>query len=303
MFYRIRDKVKKAWFKSWCRAVLRTPPISGKGSSDELIILSAVGNRDLLMYLVAIKSFYHFFNRGRIVLLVQDDCPASNIEVLTHHVNPLRILRDSEIEVGRCPRGGTWERLVAIVNEVRDRYVIQLDSDTVTIGEIREVEECVRSNTSFMIGTWRMQELESVQQACKRVKDAKSAHVQMMAEKNFERLPAYETLKYARGQSSFAGFAKGSCTMQALEQFSQQMEKLVGYSKWREWGSESVTSNFLVANSPTASVLPHPKYATYMPPRAAYELSSLIHFEGTNRFKDGFYIDKARFMIDRISGS
>ena len=101
MLYRVKDKVKKAWFRSRCRDILRTPPISRDGRSDDVIILSGVGNRDVLMYLVAIKSFYHFFNRGRIVLLVQDDCPASNLEVLKHHVNPLRILRDSEVRIGQ----------------------------------------------------------------------------------------------------------------------------------------------------------------------------------------------------------
>ena len=189
------------------------------------------------------------------------------------------------------------------MHEVKDRYVIQLDSDTVTVDEIREVEEHVRSNTSFMIGTWRNQELEPIQKACERVRNVQGTHVQMMAEKNFDRLPGYETLKYARGQSSFAGFAKGSCSMQTLEQFSEQMETLVGHSKWREWGSESVSSNFLVANSPAGSILPFPKYATYKPPKAGYQQSSLIHFEGTNRFKDGYYIERARFMIDRIRGS
>lgn len=303
MLYRVKDKLKKAWFNSRCRDILRTPPISRDCGDDNVIILSGVGNRDVLMYLVAIKSFYHFFNRGRIVLLVQDDCPASNLEVLTHHVNPLRILRDSEVELGKCPRGGTWERLVAIVNEVKDRYVIQLDSDTVTVGEVREVEEHVRSNASFMIGTWPSQEIEPVQQAYERVRTVQGTHVQTMAEKNFQRLPGYETLRYARGQSSFAGFAKSSCGLHALEQFSQQMEKVVGYSKWREWGSESVSSNFLVANSPAGSILPYPKFATYIPPKAGYTQSSFIHFEGTNRFRDGFYIDRARFMIDRIRGS
>jgi hypothetical protein len=303
MFYRIKDRVKKAWFKTWCRNVLRTPPISPVGGGDDVLILSGVGNRDLLMYLVAIKSFYHFFNRGRVLLLVQDNCPESNLEVLMHHVNPLRIVRDSEVKLGRCPHGGTWERLVSIVREVKDRYVIQLDSDTVTFGEIPEVKECVSSNTSFMIGTWRNQELEGLQQASKRVRDVKSTHVQMLAEKSLDRLPGYEVLKYARGQSSFAGFAKASCTVEALEQFSEQMENIVGHSKWREWGSESVASNFMIANAPAATILPHPKYATYMPPSRKYGRSSLVHFEGTNRFKHGFYIEKARSMIDRINGS
>jgi len=301
MFYRIKDKVKKTWFNRCCGDVLRSPPICSPRDSDDVTILSAVGNRDLLMYLVAIKSFYYFFKRGRTLLLVPDNCPQENLALLEHHVNPLRILRDSEVDVGKCPRGGTWERLVAIAHEARDRYVIQLDSDTVTFDKIPEVESCVDANTSFMVGTWHEQGLESLQEASKRVRNANGTHVQMLAEKNFDRLPGAESLKYARGQSSFAGFRKGSNAFQELERFSEQMEQLLGYSKWREWGSESVSSNFLVANSPSASVLPHPKYATYWPPATKYERSSLIHFEGTNRFREGFYIRKARVMIDKLN--
>jgi hypothetical protein len=302
MFYRIKNKIKKTWFNSQCQRVLRTPPI--RPIDDNVVILSAVGNQDVLMYLIAIKSFYHFFKRGRIVLLVQDSCPSRNLDVLRHHVNPLRVLRDSEVELGNCPGDGAWgwERLITAVNEVKDHYVIQLDSDTVTLGEIPEVEESVTSNGSFMIGTWPNQDLEPLEHASKRVKSAESTHVQMMAEKGFDKLPGHETLRYARGQSSFAGFAKGSCSLQALQQFSEQMDKIVGHSKWGEWGSESVASNFLVANSPAASILPYPKYATYAPPQAKYERSSLIHFEGTNRFRHGFYVSKARQMIDAIGG-
>jgi hypothetical protein len=305
MLYSLRNKVKKGWFDARCAQVLRTGPI--EPNDDQVLILSAVGNQDVVMYLVAIKSFYSFFRRGRIVLLVPDSCTPGNIDTLKHHVNPLRILRDSDIDMTGCPNSGAWgwERLIAVLNEVsKGSYVIQLDSDTVTFGDVPEVRECVRSNTSFMIGTWSEQELESLQQASERVRDKKSDHVQMEAERNLYRLQDAGTLKYARGQSSFAGFASRSFTPQTLRKFSEQMENLVGQSKWGEWGSESVASNFVVANSPSATILPYPKYATYIPNRNRnYEQSSLIHFEGTNRFREGLYIEKARYMIDRIRRS
>ena len=34
-------------------------------------------------------------------------------------------------------------------------------------------------------------------------------------------------------------------------------------SRWTEWGTEQVTSNYVVANSPEAMVLPYPKYACF----------------------------------------
>ena len=118
-----------------------------------------------------------------------------------------------------------------------------------------------------------------------------------MAERGFDRLANRAELRYARGQSSFAGFAAGSISHESLERFSVEMEGIVGHAKWREWGSESVASNFMIANSPKAMMLPYPKFSTYHPGRANYEQSALLHFEGTNRFKNGLYIEKARRMI------
>ena len=301
MFYRIRNKIKKGWFDAWCAPVLRAPPI--KPVDDHVVILSAVGNQDILMYLVAIKSFYHFFKRGRIVVLIQDSCPRANLEVLSHHVNPTRILRDSDVDLGRCPGSGAWgwERLVAVVSEAERSYVIQLDSDTVTVADVPEVKECVNANRSFTIGTWSNQEIEPMRQSCDRVRNAEGSHVQLVAERNFDKLPGFETYRYARGQSSFTGFARGSCSLRALEQFSEQMEGIIGQPKWSEWGSESVASNFVIANSPDACVLPYPKYATYRPKgdtaATKYAHSSLIHFEGTYRFKHGIYVRSARRTI------
>ena len=298
MLYRFRNKFKKAWFNARCRHILETRPLPAADS--DVVVLSAVGNQDVLMYLVAIKSFYHFFGRGRAMLLVQDDCPAANLAILQKHVRPLHILRDSDVELGKCPRGGTWERLITIAREAQERYVIQLDSDTLTVAPIEDVNACVAANQSFMIGTWARQQIDSMEVARARAKDSDSNHVQMLAEQRFDRLPGYAWLKYARGQSSFAGFAKRSCSFDALEQFSEQMQEIVGHAKWREWGSESLASNFLVANAPDATILPHPKYSTYTPPETDGTSASLIHFEGTNRFKNELYVQRARRMIDTL---
>lgn len=299
MMYRIRNALTKAWFNSRCAGILKAPPI--RPSMSGALIVSAVGNKDVLMYLVALKSFYRYFGIGEVMLLVQDDCPAENIELLEQHARPLRIVRDSQVLRGQCPSGGTWERLVTIVRECENRFVIQLDSDTVTFNEIPEVLDCFNANRSFTIGTWADQEIEPMTAPCERAKRSSSTHVQILAEQSFERLPDVGTLRYVRGQSSFFGLAKGSCSFEQLEQFSTRMETLVGHAKWREWGSEVVGSNFLVANAPEARVLPFPKYASYYPQTARYEDSSLVHFEGTNRFRNGLYVRTARKMIDRVT--
>ena len=294
MLYSLRNKFKKAWFDARCRDILSAPPIRPKAG---LRILSAVGSQDIIMYLVAIKSFHRFLNHGEVILLLQNDCPDEALGILNEHVRPVAVFRDRDVELGRCPRGGTWERLSLIARSVGDGYVIQLDADTLTCGDLDEVLGCIRSNTSFMISTWKDQAIEPIDASCRRAKSVQSSHVQAMAERGFDRLANYRNLRYARGQSSFAGFAAGSISHESLEQFSVEMERIVGQAKWREWGSESVASNFMVANSPAATMLPYPRFATYHPGRANYDESALLHFEGTNRFKNGLYIEKARRMI------
>jgi hypothetical protein len=298
MFYKLKNKAKKAWFDICCREIHHSSPITF--DSDGVVIVSAVGNLDVTMYLVAIKSFFYNFKKGKVVLLVRNDCPEGNIAKLEYHLRPLRIIRDKDVGLGACRSGGTWERLALIAHEVKDNFVIQLDADTVTFNTIPEIIECVKNNCSFMIGEWPGQELEPMEQTSERVRLVKSNHVQILAERAMCSMPDYKSYSYARGQSSFAGFAKGAFSFEFLEAFSKAMEEAVGLPKWREWGSESVASNFVVANSPSASILPNPKYTSFYPGRHDYDLSSLVHFEGSNRFAGGVYVKKAKEMIRKV---
>jgi len=151
-----------------------------------------------------------------------------------------------------------------------------------------------------MIGTWREQEIEPIAAARTAALRSPSQHVQMLAEQNFDKLDGWEQLVYGRGQSSFAGFARGEETTERLRGFSTQMERVLGGVKWREWGSESVASNFVVSNTPGAVMLPFPEYSTYTPPRNDGSGARFIHFEGTRRFQGGAYIRAARTMIQRL---
>ncbi len=54
-----------------------------------------------------------------------------------------------------------------------------------------------------------------------------------------------------------------------------------------EWGSEQVMSNIVVANVPSAVVLPHPKYADCH--KMEPGVTQFIHFIGSCRFDGGNY--------------
>ena len=299
-------RINRAWFDIQCHGIFSTPPL--KIIKDNVAIVSMICHKDLTMYLIAVKSLYNYLKQAEIFILNDGTLTKSDINVLGHHLSHPQIIDVKDINVGKCPKGGTWERLLFIADKAKDYYMVQIDADTLTIGGIPEVISCIRDNRSFMIGTWKNQEIEPMESTCEDIKTEtnKSTHVQVIAEKSFYRLKDYKTLKYARGSSAFAGFAKGSFSREAVERFSLEMEELLGASKWSEWGSEQLTSNFIISNSSSSSVLPFPKYAAYSSSSGnSYDNSSFLHFIGTDRigtdrFKNGFYKEKAKGMIGKL---
>lgn len=255
------------------------------------------------MYLLAVKSFTRFVPTGAAFVVDDGSLTAADRELVAAHVPGVTFIPLAEHRSPACPRGGTWERLLSIAELVKRHYVVQLDSDTLAVAEMPEVAAHAAANRSFVIGTWDNQGLETMQE---RVATARTrphgagAHVQVVAEANFDRLRDYATMNYVRGCSGFSGFAKGAFTREFVEDISRQMSEAIG-SRWTEWGSEQVMSNIVVANSPDAAVLPHPKYADcrkMQPHRTAF-----IHFIGDCRFLRGVYAAHGREVIRVLAGA
>jgi hypothetical protein len=201
-----------------------------------------------------------------------------------------------------CPSGGTWERLLGIAELVKNHYVIQLDSDTLAISAIEEVAECIRNDTAFALGTWDRQNFETMgdraAEAKKIVAGQGDCHIQVLAEANLDKLSGYQSLRYVRGCSGFAGFPARSFSRERVEALSQEMYAALG-SKWNTWGSEQFASNVIVANSARAIVLPHPKYCACNRARAE---TAFIHFIGGCRFDGGTYARLAGCVIGELAG-
>ena len=212
----------------------------------------------------------------------------------------LNLLDLAEFRSSICPRGGCWERLLAISSLVKDSYVIQLDSDTLTVGRIEEVRNCVKQQTSFALGTWDRQGFESMAErveTAQRLNHGPDQHVQLVAEANFDKLTGFEALRYVRGCAGFGGFARQSFTQEFVEEISGQMQAALG-AKWNEWGSEQVMSNIVIANTSSAIVLPHPKYADCHKMRPV--TTEFIHFIGSCRFDEGKYAKLGAQVIAAI---
>lgn len=300
MFFRARRALGRAWFNFNCRALLRTAPVST--DDNELTIVSMLCHGEVIMYLLAVKSFCRQLGRQpRVVILNDGSLTKDDLDTLRAHVPDARIVAIPEVPPDRCPKRNCWERLLLISDLVKDSYVVQIDSDTLSLHDMEEVKASIAANRSFtLMGDRSHPEIESMLGACARSKENPSQMVQAVCERSFDQLPESATLRYVRGNAGFTGFAKGSIDREKIVWFSDMMRR-IAKEKWDEWGSEQVTSNLLIANVDGAYPLEFPKYLSYWAhPDVRYEDASFIHFIGPHRFSNGFYLKSAKGVIAKL---
>jgi hypothetical protein len=302
MIDRLLRKAREALHLRAARAVLATPPIVP--TADRVVIFSMIGTRVLLPYLVAVKSLHARLGIGRIAILDDGSLTTADKAVLAHHLaNPeIRSIRD--VDTGRCPHGGTWERLLTLLDLRADDYVIQLDSDTVTIGDVPEVLAAIEGNYGFTLlggpeseGVGILPLPDFAQWRYPNGAPPGASHIQTAIEARFAAYPDAARHKYVRGCSGFTGFARGGPLGRAeAERFSRACEALVGKERWKEWGTEQVTSSFLLANEPGTRPLPYARYLNYWKQEIEAD-ARFLHFVGTNRYSNAEYRDRTRQAI------
>lgn len=298
MLFKIKRALQLRSFNRGVRDVLHTPPVRHDPNS-RVILVTQIHPPDLLMYLVAVKTFTQYLP-VRQCHLVADRLSDHDKTMVRTHVPSCHIVDLPDVDTGGFPRGGTWERLLHIIDLTQSAYVIQLDADTLTLGAPTEVLDCIASNRSFTLGTSMGREIISAKGAQEQVARLNSAdsHVQTVAELALDGLEDADA-RYVRGNSAFTGFAAGQHDRTKLRRFSQRMAALIGIQKWSEWGSEQVASNFMVANAADGYVLPFERYRYFSPEEAAEaEAAVLLHFIGTHRFAGGVYRDMSRALLN-----
>lgn len=292
MFYDLRRKLNHAQFNISCRGIHRTPPLVLKETGCS--VLSQIRGSELVMYLIAVKSFAKRVDVNE-VYLVDDGLTEADRATLLEHIRGIHILDIANYRRQHCPSGGTWERLLAIAELNASRYVVQLDSDTLSIGPLNKISTCVAQSTSFVIGTYDHQDFDTM--TAHQVAGAESAkihhHIQALAEASFDKLHGFPNMRYVRGCSGFTGFRPGALSVEMVQDLSEQMYAAVG-PRWNEWGTEQVMSNLLVSNSGPAIVLPHPEYCNCT---AISNKTEFIHFIGYCRFKGNTYARLANGFI------
>jgi hypothetical protein len=306
--FMLPDRALRRWREARharrAQAVLATPPVRAR--DDGLIVFSMIGTRVLLPYLVAAKSLHRRLGgRGRFALLDDGTLTAEDRAVLDRHLDRPELRHIAEVDTGPCPHGGTWERLLTLLDLRREGYVIQLDSDTVTVGEVPEVGECIAAGRSFTLAGGTDAAIVPLPEAARRARAmGPSAHVQAAIEQALDRvaIPGREGSRYVRGCSGFAGFARSADGRAPAEQFSQEAERLLGAARWAEWGSEQVTSNFVIANEPRAVLLPHHHYFNFWNAGVPAD-ARFVHFVGTYRHHGGVYAQATAQAIAELAAS
>lgn len=295
--------LSRRWFRYQfgraCHGVWNTPPLVIRPA--RLKWVSMICRRDLDMYLLAIKSAYTRIGYGSVVCLDDGTLTGDDRARLAEHLGNPEFHLVHDIQTGTMPKGGTWERLLTCIDLSADDYVIQVDCDTISHGDLAEIGTAIRENRSFTQGTTLGRVPVNCVQAAEFADGRHSEHVQILAERQMRNLTGSQDLHYVRGCSAFAGFSKGTHSRDRLEQFSDQMERLLSHETWRQWGSEQVSSNYVIANAPDPFILSPERYATNGWDSLAD--SVFVHFIGAHRFANGAYSRYAHGVITQLNGS
>lgn len=277
-------------FERAVREIASTQPLVCGSAS--YTALSMVQHRDVLPYLLALKSFARFLTPAAVVVVADPTLDADDRALMREHVPHIEFREAAEFRYPGLPVGGCWERLTAISERVRDGAVVQLDADTVALAYPGEVAAALASGVSFTLGTDDGQSVRGTHEVAAEYRGRLDtiSHIQGRCESLLDRLDPEQQWRYVRGCAGFAGFAQGSFDRDLLIEVSSRMRALIG-DDWALWGTEQFTSNLIVSSSAGGLVLPHPRYCA---PHRRTGDTVFLHFIGYVRYTTSYYADVSR---------
>jgi hypothetical protein len=293
VFARLRKNYYQWHYLHAAKGVLKTAPITP--GTLPFMLLSMVQKRDVLSYLVAVKSFTSYANPSRVVVVCDPSIDDADRAVMRAHVPHIELVAADEFIHPNIPRGGCWERLFAITHYVETNYVVQLDADTVTFKPIPEVLTAIQQSKGFVLGEEADQPLLSLETTSQNAKGRLQTrpHIQTYSEVAMVDVGLPIGAQYVRGCAGFTGFPQTEAMRAKMLNFSRLMNAHFG-ERWATWGTEQVASNFLVANAPGTTVLPFPKYGT---PDSDNGGTAFLHFIGSLRFINRKYQHRSEQFI------
>lgn len=299
IFQRVRKDFLRWQYRKVVRQILNTRPLQ-RGDLP-FMLLSMVHQRDVYSYLVAVKSFTYFLNPQRIVVVCDPSIGPDDRIILQRHLPHVELHDAHEFTHPDIPRGGTWERLFAIAQFVEDTYVVQLDADTLTVQPVPEVRQAIEKGVGFVLGEKEDTPIRSLAAARENALPwmRPGAHIQGICETEMVNVGLPEDARYIRGCSGFTGFPRSANMRDVMLDFSRRMRKCLG-KDWERWGTEQVTSNYIVSNAVGTRPLPFPKYGT--PDHLSSE-TAFLHFIGPMRFINNKYKSTSRQIIHLLNSA
>jgi hypothetical protein len=302
--YRRRRSRDAARHAEAIAGILETPPIVPR--NDGLVLFSMIGTVALLPYLVAVKSLWSQLRRGRVAIMDDGTLTAQDRAILAHHCGDPEFIHAAGVETSPFPQGNSWERFLTILDRRQSEYWLQLDSDTVTLGPVPEVEAAIARNRSFLllgcigaeIGPLPLSDFVRTFYPDGSPDD----HVQKRVESRLDSIGEGPDWKYVRGCSGFTGFSAYGGGRPLAAAFLAAMTKIIGAEDLDSWGTEQIASNFQLANEPAVTCLPYSRYLNYWAEPWSEE-AAFIHFVGTHRHHGNAYIEASRAAIARLVGT
>ena len=147
----LQKKRNKKLFDNIVKGVRDCTPIQANKDS-EIVIISQVYHGALDMSLLALKSFVTHFGDCDIEVLDDGSLTDEDKSIIKSQLQGATITNMFDVDTGKCPQGNCWERLVRILQLCESRYVIQVDTDTLTIAAIPEIVAAVKEQRAFTIG-------------------------------------------------------------------------------------------------------------------------------------------------------
>lgn len=260
------------------------------------IVVTQLHKKALYMGIVALKTFFRHTGLRCLHVINDGSLNANDLELLKKHFSTFTLTSNAEIDVGVCPKGGCWERLIYVAKLSKSRYVIQLDSDTLTMMTPFEVLESVKSNSGFLVGNGPSWNYRISLDLMKYIASTwNSSHVQALSEQLIGEISSLKINTYIRGCAGFTGFPQRPDALERLVNISTSLEGFLGKDKWQQWGSEQVTSNIILSSYEDTKILSWPIYQNFGFPdfnddfKKIKDKVTFIHFIGSNRFKDNTY--------------
>jgi hypothetical protein len=296
MFYRLRQKLHRAYFRFRTRRIHDTPPLPCDPAAG-CELMTMLGARDVELYVPAVKSFLRFYPKVAVVVLSDGSLDAEALALLGRHVPGLRVVQPVEADQRAREKLGadsylfrwrgqdaSWRRILDTELWCRTPRRIIMDGDVLVLRRPDEIIDWIESSTgAFLFGQPPVVDPMTVPPA---------NGVKLIQTVYREKLPGIARrlglpAEFPQGATSGYYGCCGELTLERVEQALRAGE--AEGVPMKEWGAEQCTVIYLLAASGARRLDPR-RYLNYEPScDPLIDTACAVHFYGTYRYHRHLY--------------